>query len=229
MGAIKTIEQRRSIRKFTQEIVKDSKITQILEAGRLAPSGSNSQPWKFMVVRNQERKEAVMNACYGQKFIAQAPFVMVLLGDFKAYKQRIKRTKELIKTGAVEARADAEFAKGYREHVLMDKNEVLSIVSNCMIAGQNMVLAAEEMGIGSCWVMLMKQDELREALNLEDHLFVVAVIPMGYAAQEPNARPRYDLQDIAWDEEVGKAWGASNEEDNQSLDDTIAELDLVGV
>ena len=206
MSTFETIAERRSIRRFTDETIDQEAITRILEAGRLAPSGSNAQPWKFMVIRSEEKKQDIADACYGQKFIAKAPMVVVVLGCNDAYRKRLRRTKELVQSGAVEARADKRFAEGYKEHVVNDKNSIQSIVSNCVIAGQNMVLAAQEMGIGSCWVMLMELQRLHEILGLTDSLFPVAVIPMGYPDQSPNSRPRYDLKDIAWDEEVGKQW-----------------------
>lgn len=206
MSAFETISDRRSIRRFTDEPIGQDEITKILEAGRLAPSGSNAQPWKFLVIRSQEKKQQIADVCYGQKFIAKAPMVMVLLGCNNAYRKRLRRTKELVQTGAVEARADKRFAEGYKEHVVNDKNSTQTIISNCVIAGQNMILAAQEMGIGSCWVMLMEFEKLHNLLGLTESLFPVAVIPMGHPAQEPKSRPRYDLKDIAWDEEVGKSW-----------------------
>ena len=206
MKTFEAISSRRSIRKFKDTPIENDKLGMILDAGRLAPSGWNSQPWKFLVIRGQQKKDAIMEACYGQKFIGQAPAIIVLLGDYDAYRKRIRRSKELVKLGAVEPRVDEDFITGYREHVLQDANAVLSIAANCMIAGQNMVLAAETLGIGSCWVMLMKKEMLCDILGLTENLFPIAVIPMGYPDQSPASRPRYELTEIAWDEEVGRSW-----------------------
>ncbi len=75
------ISSRRSIRKFKPEAISEEKIKQVLEAGRLAPSAGNSQPWKFMVVRNSELKRELSRICWNQKFIEEAPVVIVGFGD----------------------------------------------------------------------------------------------------------------------------------------------------
>jgi len=77
----KVIEKRRSIRKFKPEPVAKKDLKKILEAGRLAPSGGNRQPWFFIVVRGLEAKRALSIAANNQKFIADADTVIVALGD----------------------------------------------------------------------------------------------------------------------------------------------------
>ena len=206
MGAIEDIKNRRSIRKFKSRKVDDDIVTQILEAGCLAPSGSNSQPWKFLVVRSEETKSKLAQGCFNQSFIAQASFAIVLLGDFKTYRKRIRRAKELLDCGAVEPRNDEEFTKGYKEQVLSNQNEQAVITANCMLAGENMVIAAQALGLGSCWITLLKQQQLCELFSLPKHLFVVAVISVGYPDQQPKQRPRYELKDIAWNEKIGEGW-----------------------
>jgi nitroreductase len=81
MEVFKAIEKRRSIRKFKPEPVEEGDLRKILEAGRLAPSGGNRQPWYFIVVRDMETKRALSIAANNQKFIADAGAVIVALGD----------------------------------------------------------------------------------------------------------------------------------------------------
>jgi len=80
MDIFEAIEKRRSIRKFRHESVANGDLKRILEAGRLAPSGSNRQPWFFIVVRDLERKKALALAAKNQGFIADADAVVVALG-----------------------------------------------------------------------------------------------------------------------------------------------------
>ena len=68
----KVIEKRRSIRKFKPEPIAKENLKKILEAGRLASSGGNRQPWYFIVVRSFETKRALSIAANNQKFIADA-------------------------------------------------------------------------------------------------------------------------------------------------------------
>lgn len=81
MDLFEAVEKRRSIRKFKTDPVPVEDLKKILEAGRLAPSGGNRQPWSFVVVRDSETKKALANAANLQRFIADAGIVLVALGD----------------------------------------------------------------------------------------------------------------------------------------------------
>jgi nitroreductase len=80
MDIFEAIEKRRSIRKFKHKPVANDDLKRILEAGRLAPSGDNSQPWLFIIVRDLERKKALASVAKNQGFIADADAVIVALG-----------------------------------------------------------------------------------------------------------------------------------------------------
>jgi nitroreductase len=77
MDAIKT---RRSIRKYRETPVPENLLKEVLNAARLAPSADNAQPWKIIVVRDEQIKQKVTQACNGQKFLVQAPVVLVVCG-----------------------------------------------------------------------------------------------------------------------------------------------------
>ncbi|MBN2710922.1 MAG: nitroreductase family protein [Planctomycetes bacterium] len=206
MDTLKAIEARRSIRKFKPDPVDPAQITSILEAGRLAPSGTNCQPWKFLVVRDAEKRRLITECAYGQKMIAEAPVTIVLLGDRQAYKKRLRRGMELVEIGAVSGETMEKVGQAYKERGNDRDRADNSIVLNCAIAGQQMIIAATALGLGTCWVMLIKKEELATALSLPENLVPVALIPLGHPDQNPAPRPRYDLGEIAWDEEVGEVW-----------------------
>ncbi|MCG6537539.1 MAG: nitroreductase family protein, partial [Syntrophales bacterium LBB04] len=71
------IEKRRSIRKFKPDPIPEEHIMALLDSARLAPSGSNSQPWRFKVVRDRETRLQLAQASYKQSFIAEASIVFV--------------------------------------------------------------------------------------------------------------------------------------------------------
>lgn len=81
MEVFETIQKRRSIRKYKPEPVSEEKLKIILEAARLAPSGGNRQPWKFVVVRKPERKKEIGRVANNQMFIADAGIIIAALGD----------------------------------------------------------------------------------------------------------------------------------------------------
>lgn len=76
MDLFEVIETRRSIRKFKPDLIPTQNLKRILEAGRLAPSGSNRQPWHFIVVKDPETKKLLSKAAHGQKHVADADTVI---------------------------------------------------------------------------------------------------------------------------------------------------------
>ena len=77
MNIYAAIKKRHSIRKYKPDPVPEDKLNRIMEAVRLAPSGKNGQPWRFILVRDASTKTALVPACKGQGFIAQADLVIV--------------------------------------------------------------------------------------------------------------------------------------------------------
>ncbi len=73
------IENCRSIRSFSARPVEEEKIESILEAGRIAPSAKNRQPWRFIVITDEDVRKQVEKAAYGQEHVGQAP-VLIALG-----------------------------------------------------------------------------------------------------------------------------------------------------
>jgi nitroreductase len=84
MDVFEAIRTRKSIRKFRLKPIPDEKLEMILEAGRLAPSAGNRQPWRFVVVKDPERRRTIAKAADNQMFIADASVIVVALGDPKA-------------------------------------------------------------------------------------------------------------------------------------------------
>jgi nitroreductase len=77
MDVFEAIKARRSIRSYQDREVEEEKLTQVLEAGRLAPSASNRQEWKFVVVRDKGLRKKLAEAARGQAFVGEAPVVIV--------------------------------------------------------------------------------------------------------------------------------------------------------
>jgi nitroreductase len=83
MNVFETIQARRSIRAFTEKPVPRETLEKILEAGRLAPSARNVEPWHFIAVTDEKKRKALSKGVYAQ-FVAQAPLVIVACGDKRA-------------------------------------------------------------------------------------------------------------------------------------------------
>ncbi|MFP4365412.1 MAG: nitroreductase family protein [Spirochaetia bacterium] len=78
MDLLEIIKTRRSVRSFTGESVPKKSLERILEAGRMAPSAKNRQPWRFIVIQDEALKGKIESAAFGQEYISQAPVVLAL-------------------------------------------------------------------------------------------------------------------------------------------------------
>lgn len=76
MSILEIIKKRQSVRKYKNEAIPEDVLNRVLEAARLAPSGKNLQPWKFILVGDEALKDKLVPACLGQSFIAEAPVVI---------------------------------------------------------------------------------------------------------------------------------------------------------
>jgi nitroreductase len=81
MDVLNAIRHRRSIRKYKPEAIPEEKLQTILEAARLAPSASNRQPWRFVLVQNADSKKTLAREANNQTFLAEAAVIAVAVGD----------------------------------------------------------------------------------------------------------------------------------------------------
>ncbi len=216
METLAALAARRSIRRFRPDPIPAALLLQMLEAARQAPSATNCQPWKFLVVRSPAGREALREAAYGQRMFVEAPATIVCLGDRQIYKKRLRRGRELIEIGAVEAETMEKVGEVYACRARDPEADEQAITLNCALAIQNLIVAAAALGLGTCWVRLMDEARVAEALALPAHLFPVALVPVGYAAEQPGPRPRYELSEIAWDERVGEPFTAVEVKESES-------------
>jgi nitroreductase len=85
MEIMEAIRSRRSIRSYQDRPIEDEKLARVLEAGRLAPSARNLQEWKFIVVRDKDKRQELSTAARGQTFVEQAPVVIAACGTETEY------------------------------------------------------------------------------------------------------------------------------------------------
>lgn len=196
MEFMEVVKSRRSIRKYSTRAVPEELIAELLEAARLAPSGTNRQPWRFKVLTGPERQK-IKKAC-PQAFVTEAPVLMVCCIELQAFlKDNVtRRMRELVEGNAV---LEEEVGEIYRRPMPVTVDEVKMTASAFVdlgIAVEHMVLAATNAGLGSCWVRLMDPETVHEALSLPDSIVVGALLPLGFPAEDPPMRPRLSREEI---------------------------------
>ena len=169
MDIFQVIRDRRSIRKYRDTPVEPDKITQVLEAARLAPSWKNLQCWRFLVLRDPQRRAAMLEAFPegnpGNKALASAPVIIVACA-------------EPTESGV--------------------ENGIDYYIADTAIAFEHLCLAAHALGLGTCWMGWFDEAALKAALGIPANIRVVGVTPLGYPDQEPKPRPRKSLEDITF-------------------------------
>ena len=170
MDVKEAISKRRSIRKYQRKEVPPDLIRELIDAARLAPSGSNAQPCRYYIVKDDETKERLReNQIFEQDFVYQAPVLIVCCADVQSYMQGIK---------------------GWSEE---NQNRALRDLS---IASAFLVLRATELGLATCYVGWMKKDRIKDVLDIPRHYIVPFVIAVGYANEQPEPLPRKSIDEV---------------------------------
>ena len=162
------ISNRESVRNYDPgRSVSKEILEKILDAGRLAPSACNLQPWKFLVISSSAMLEKV-KACYNRDWFKDAPHILVALG---LRDQAWNRSYD-----------------GYN-----------SVETDVAIAMTHIILAAENEGVGTCWIAAYNPALLKEALNIKDNQLIFGITPLGYPKpgfQKSLIKKRKLLEDI---------------------------------
>lgn len=171
MNVLEAIKARRSIRQFTDEPIGREALEKLLDAARWAPTASNQQRWRFVVVTSPSVKRLIKKFAPGI-FIMPAAFIVICVE----------------KEPGTNPWAEATY------------------LADCAIAAQNIMLAAWEMGIGSCPALSYAKVAVQEILNLPEDIEPLLIVSLGYPAEDPTPPPRLELSQIAFVDEYGKEW-----------------------
>ncbi|MCP2596330.1 nitroreductase family protein [Candidatus Aminicenantes bacterium AC-708-M15] len=168
------IRNRRSIRRFIDKPVEREKILTCLEAARLAPSAENVQPWRFIVIDDPETKEkfskeAFSGIYFPSKFASKAPVIILILARLDIIANRIGKQIQGI------------------NYYLIDIG----------IAGEHIVLQAQELGLGTCWIGWFNARKVRKFFKIPRKYKIVSLIAMGYYEKRPlKEKKRKKIEEI---------------------------------
>lgn len=188
---------RRSIRNFQNRPVPPEHLERILEAARLAPSGTNRQPWRFVILTKTADRERISGAVV-QPFVIAAPAVFVCCMDKQAFTRQLveQRMGELVDAGVVSREAAGYIYGQKMPDQAGDVRIPASAYLDLGIAVEHMALQATALGLGSCWVRLFNPAQVHEALRLPPGIEVSVLLPVGYPAETPPPRPRLPVEKI---------------------------------
>lgn len=189
MDVFQAIKERRSIRKYKPDPVSDEDLDAVLEAARWAPSWGNSQCWKFVVVRDAERRNKLADTLLSMRSgrdnpaslaMRNAPIVIVACG-------------ELGRSGFKRVEEERVFATDKGDWFMYD----------VALAMQNLTLAAHALGLGTVHIGAFDAGAAARVIDVPEGTVVVSLTPLGHPDEEPEARPRKEPEEIIFREGFG--------------------------
>jgi nitroreductase len=209
--------QRRSIRKYRKTQVPAHVVRRLLEVARFAPSQGNCQPWKFVVVRDADMIRGMEEFCVGQcrKLSESIDYATLPAGSLKYRVARFKaklfnrlqpNMLHPVPVSAVTAIAQGRFAVFHRAPtlilILADKRGIGVPAVDVGICGTNIVLAAQSLGLGTCWIGFSKflndSREWCQRLGVEEPYEIEETIAVGYPVGDTTHMIARETHEIAW-------------------------------
>jgi nitroreductase len=169
---LELIKSRQSDRKYSNRQIEQDKLERIIEAGRMAPSACNAQPWKFIVVTDRELNDQLSIAASAKllgmnSFVSQAPILLVIVREQPNFTSKVGGT---IKN---------------KDYSLMDIG----------IAAENICLQAKAEGIGSCMLGWFDEGKVRKILGIPRSKRVELIITLGYSVSDQREKRRKTQED----------------------------------
>ena len=174
MNFLEVVQARRSLRSYLDKPVEREKLEYVLESARLAPSWKNMQCWRFIVVEDATARKALAAS----------------MGETNPGRKALMGAPIVIVLCAVPTESEVWEGKDF---MMLDAG----------LAMEHLLLAATDQGLGTCWQGLFSEEKVRESLSVPDNVRVVAMTPLGYAAEERRPRPRKTMAEIVFYEKYG--------------------------
>ena len=170
---LKLIINRQSDRKYSDRPIEKDKLDRIIEAGRMSPSACNAQPWKFVVVTDQEKRLLVADATANKllamnHFTKQAPVQLVVLEESANFTSNV----------------GGWATDKHYQHIDLG------------IAAAHITLAATDEGLGSCIIGWCDEKKVQKVLDIPKNKRVVMIILLGYSAQPLREKKRKSITEI---------------------------------
>ena len=186
MDVMQAIKERRSIRKYRTEPITEEALNTILEAARWAPSWTNSQCWRLIVVRDQETKSKLAETLRTRK-----------PGGKNAATEAMKQASVVIVACAERGLSGCYKSEDKKIMPATDKGEWW-LMFDVGLAMQNVTLAAHALGLGTVHVGMFDTGEVTRILGIPDNIAVVELMPLGWPDEQPPTRSRKDISEFVF-------------------------------
>ena len=198
------ITERRSVRHYDPSVkISRDEITEMLKEATLAPSSSNLQPWRFLVIDDQEWKEKLLPIAFNQQQVADASAVIAILGDYEGYKAAETIYNKAVDAGYMNEEVKSSLIQNINSRYSNREREVIkqiALVDGGLVAMQFM-LVAKARGYDTVPMGGYNPAKFKEVFNISDRYETIMLIALGKAAQPGHPTVRLDVEDITfWNE-----------------------------
>ena len=172
------------VKKFMKNDVDNENIDKLLEAARWTQSAGNHQPWEFIVLRDKKVKDSIADSCQEGPWVKQAPVLIVACVNMRL----------------------AHSLYGERGEKLYGIQDVAASI-------ENMLIAANAIGLGTNWIRAFSEPEVSQKLGCQEFVRPSAIIAVGWPAEEPAKKERHGIKQFVHEDQFGrtrhalKAWG----------------------
>ncbi|MDD2310271.1 MAG: nitroreductase family protein [Desulfuromonadaceae bacterium] len=170
METLAAIKTRRSVRKFSEQPVEPEKLQAVLEAVQQAPSWSNKQCWHLVVVQDQEVRNKISELSYVESF-------------FATYGYKSNPAQKALAQAPLVIVACAD------PHRSGDLRGEQYYMADIGIATENLMLAAHDQGLGSVFVGVFDEEQLKKLLAIPPGIRIIGLFPLGYPAGDVKGGP----------------------------------------
>ena len=176
---IQTIQQRRSIRAFTNKALEQETIDQILHASIRSPTAGNMMLYSIIQITDPDLKKKLVTTCDNQPFIAKAPLVLIYAADYQRWFDYflVSGVQDYCEEHCLELRQPAE-------------GDLMLACCDALIAAQTAVIAAQSLGVGSCYIgdIMENFEQHKELFNLPKYTFPITMLCFGYPTKSAASR-----------------------------------------
>jgi nitroreductase len=210
-ATLKVIQDRRSIRNFTDEPVSDQDLDLLMEAARQAPSGENAQPWRFIIVKSEAMRKkmgAIAGGGSSRRFTAEY-VTQKMQKRFENLKDEEKKQKAFKKLTS--GQVSAFMAEAPVNIVVCGKKDVWDTPYDTSAAIENILLMVTALGLGACWVIapcidIRDEEQIKDLLGIPEGFKAVSILSLGHPAREHRPRPRLPRHELVFTEKWGEAY-----------------------
>jgi nitroreductase len=204
------IEKRRSVRHFEPDPIPDDVLQRLIDLSVMAPTSWNLQPVRMVVVRDAEQRAKLQEACYYQPQVKEAPVSFVFAIEIGAWREHMD---EVIEIAAAAGAWTPEYIENYRKFATGSQESLGDALrefdtKDALITATHLALAAESMGLGSCFMNGYAEDKVKAVIGAADRddIGVSLVMPIGTPAQRGGNPGRLPLSKTVFAGDLATPW-----------------------